>query len=97
MGGFFRPSGTLFGGGFFAPLTPPPQYSFSASFLEIYNEALRDLLGGDKGGELEIRHVSSASKELHVPNLRCVPVASEDEVRSRNPPLRVQLTYFSSF
>eukprot|EP00075_Anas_platyrhynchos_P014926 XP_027304179.1 carboxy-terminal kinesin 2 [Anas platyrhynchos] len=56
------------------------QYSFSASFLEIYNEALRDLLGGDRGGELEIRHVSSASKELHVPNLRCVPVASEDEV-----------------
>ncbi|XP_071888527.1 carboxy-terminal kinesin 2-like isoform X3 [Anas platyrhynchos] len=56
------------------------QYSFSASFLEIYNKALRDLLGGDRGGELEIRHVSSASKELHVPNLRCVPVASEDEV-----------------
>ncbi|XP_071888457.1 carboxy-terminal kinesin 2-like [Anas platyrhynchos] len=56
------------------------QYSFSASFLEIYSEALRDLLGGDRGGELEIRHVSSASKELHVPNLRCVPVASEDEV-----------------
>ncbi|XP_071888437.1 carboxy-terminal kinesin 2 [Anas platyrhynchos] len=56
------------------------QYSFSASFLEIYNEALRDLLGGDRGGELEIRHISSASKELHVPNLRCVPVASEDKV-----------------
>lgn len=72
-------------GGFCAPLTPP-KYSFSASFLEIYNEALRDLLGGDRGGELEIRHISSASKELHVPNLRCVPVASEDEVRNPNPP-----------
>lgn len=57
------------------------QYRFSASFLEIYNEALRDLLGGERGGgELEIRRVSSASDELHVPNLRCVPVASEEEV-----------------
>uniref|UniRef100_A0A8B9QY69 Kinesin motor domain-containing protein n=1 Tax=Anas platyrhynchos TaxID=8839 RepID=A0A8B9QY69_ANAPL len=69
-----------------APLRGRPPYSFSASFLEIYNEALRDLLGGDRGGELEIRHVSSASKELHVPNLRCVPVASEDEVRNPKPP-----------
>nr|XP_047912769.1 kinesin-like protein KIFC1 [Anser cygnoides] len=66
---------------FRAPHTPPPQYRFSASFLEIYNEALRDLLGGERGGgELEIRRVSSASDELHVPNLRCVPVASEEEV-----------------
>ncbi|OXB74433.1 UNVERIFIED_CONTAM: hypothetical protein H355_002498, partial [Colinus virginianus] len=58
------------------------QYRFSASFLEIYNESLRDLLGArPERGELEIRRVSSASEELHVPNLRCVPVESEDEVR----------------
>lgn len=57
------------------------QYRFSASFLEIYNESLRDLLGArPERGELEIRRVSSASEELHVPNLRRVPVASEDEV-----------------
>nr|ADU03775.1 carboxy-terminal kinesin 1 [Meleagris gallopavo] len=57
------------------------QYRFSASFLEIYNESLRDLLGARaERGELEIRRVSSTSEELHVPNLRCVPVASEDEV-----------------
>ncbi|XP_021269145.1 carboxy-terminal kinesin 2-like [Numida meleagris] len=57
------------------------QYRFSASFLEIYNESLRDLLGArPERGELEIRRVSSTSEELHVPNLRCVPVASEDEV-----------------
>ncbi|XP_031467893.1 uncharacterized protein LOC116241458 [Phasianus colchicus] len=61
------------------------QYRFSASFLEIYNESLRDLLGARaERGELEIRRVSSASEELHVPNLRCVPVASEDEVNDRN-------------
>uniref|UniRef100_A0A8V0XDP4 Kinesin-like protein n=1 Tax=Gallus gallus TaxID=9031 RepID=A0A8V0XDP4_CHICK len=57
------------------------QYRFSASFLEIYNESLRDLLGArPECGELEIRRVSSASEELHVPNLRRIPVASEDEV-----------------
>ncbi|XP_069738033.1 kinesin-like protein KIFC1 [Phaenicophaeus curvirostris] len=58
------------------------EYDFSASFLEIYNEAVRDLLGArpERGAELEIRRVSAASEELHVPNLRCVPVASEEEV-----------------
>ncbi|XP_062457032.1 carboxy-terminal kinesin 2-like [Rhea pennata] len=58
------------------------QYRFTASFLEIYNESLRDLLVGrpERPAELEIRRVSSASEELHVPNLRCVPVASEQEV-----------------
>ncbi|NXK15598.1 CTK2 protein, partial [Herpetotheres cachinnans] len=58
------------------------EYGFTASFLEIYNESLRDLLAGrpERGAELEIRRVSSASEELHVPNLRCVPVTSEEEV-----------------
>ncbi|XP_059571326.1 kinesin-like protein KIFC1 isoform X2 [Alligator mississippiensis] len=58
------------------------EYSFSASFLEIYNEGLRDLLVGrsDQAPDLEIRRVSQASEDLHVPNLRCVPVASEEEV-----------------
>ncbi|XP_049648655.1 LOW QUALITY PROTEIN: kinesin-like protein KIFC1 [Accipiter gentilis] len=58
------------------------EYGFTASFLEIYNESLRDLLAGrpERGAELEIRRVSSTSEELHVPNLRCVPVTSEEEV-----------------
>ncbi|XP_074714019.1 kinesin-like protein KIFC1 isoform X2 [Strix uralensis] len=49
---------------------------------EIYNESLRDLLAArpERGAELEIRRVSSVSEELHVPNLRRVPVTSEDEV-----------------
>ncbi|KAM6406861.1 LOW QUALITY PROTEIN: carboxy-terminal kinesin 2-like [Pluvialis apricaria] len=58
------------------------EYGFTASFLEIYNKSLRDLLTvrPERGAELEIRRVSATSKELHVPNLRCVPVASEEEV-----------------
>jgi len=50
-------------GGFCAPLTPP-KYSFSASFLEIYNEVVGVLLGGDKGGELEVSCGEQAIKEL---------------------------------
>uniref|UniRef100_A0A8C3UGZ2 Kinesin-like protein n=2 Tax=Catharus ustulatus TaxID=91951 RepID=A0A8C3UGZ2_CATUS len=58
------------------------QYRFSASFLEIYNEALRDLLlaKGERGSELEIRRLAPGSDELHVPNLTWVPVESEEQV-----------------
>ncbi|XP_006133797.2 kinesin-like protein KIFC1 isoform X1 [Pelodiscus sinensis] len=58
------------------------QYHFTANFLEIYNESLRDLLVGrpERSAELEIKRVSQSSEELHVPNLRYVPVNSEDEV-----------------
>ncbi|KAM4879908.1 carboxy-terminal kinesin 2-like isoform 1-T1 [Sylvia borin] len=58
------------------------QFHFSVSFLEIYNEALRDLLlaKGEKGSELEIRRVAPDSDELHVPNLTWVPVDSEEQV-----------------
>ncbi|XP_070593061.1 kinesin-like protein KIFC1 [Erythrolamprus reginae] len=59
------------------------KYQFTASFLEIYNESLRDLLvvRPEQSGELEIRRVSQLTEELHVPNLSCVPVSSEEEVR----------------
>ncbi|XP_062368259.1 kinesin-like protein KIFC1 [Cinclus cinclus] len=59
------------------------QYRFSASFLEIYNEALRDLLlaKGEHGSELEIRRASPGSDELHVPNLTWVDVDSEEQVQ----------------
>ncbi|XP_064557452.1 kinesin-like protein KIFC1, partial [Zonotrichia leucophrys gambelii] len=59
------------------------QYGFSASFLEIYNEGLRDLLlaKGQRGSELEIRRLAPDSDQLHVPNLTWVPVESEEQVR----------------
>ncbi|NXS81640.1 CTK2 protein, partial [Erpornis zantholeuca] len=58
-------------------------YHFSASFLEIYNESLRDLLlgRGERGSDLEIRRLGPASEELHVPNLTWVPVESEEQVQ----------------
>ncbi|XP_032094613.1 LOW QUALITY PROTEIN: kinesin-like protein KIFC1 [Thamnophis elegans] len=58
------------------------KYQFTASFLEIYNESLRDLLvlRPEQNGELEIRRVSQLTEELHVPNLSCVSVSSQEEV-----------------
>ncbi|XP_063147261.1 kinesin-like protein KIFC1 [Candoia aspera] len=58
------------------------KYQFTANFLEIYNESLRDLLAPrpEQNGELEIRRVSQFTDELHVPNLSYVPVSSEQEV-----------------
>ncbi|KAM3843730.1 kinesin-like protein KIFC1 isoform 2-T2 [Vipera latastei] len=58
------------------------KYQFTANFLEIYNETLRDLLSlrPEQNGELEIRRVSQFTEELHVPNLSYVAVSSEEEV-----------------
>ncbi|KAM4696731.1 kinesin-like protein KIFC1 [Rhinophrynus dorsalis] len=58
------------------------QYKFTASFLEIYNETLRDLLVSrpDKKLEYDIRKVSSSSSHVYVTNLRYVDVSSVDEV-----------------
>ncbi|XP_075024262.1 carboxy-terminal kinesin 2-like [Calonectris borealis] len=52
-------------------------YAFTASFLEIYNKFLWDLLAGrlKRRAKLEIRQ---ADEEVHVPNLCCIPVASEE-------------------
>nr|XP_056722103.1 kinesin-like protein KIFC1 [Euleptes europaea] len=58
------------------------KYQFTANFLEIYNESLRDLLvlRPERSSELEIKRVNQSTEELHVPNLSYVPVASEGEV-----------------
>ncbi|XP_063794312.1 kinesin-like protein KIFC1 isoform X2 [Pseudophryne corroboree] len=58
------------------------QYKFTASFLEIYNETLRDLLVNrpEKKQEYEIRKVSSSSNDVYVTNLHYVEVASVEEV-----------------
>ncbi|XP_043939492.1 kinesin-like protein KIFC1 isoform X2 [Protopterus annectens] len=58
------------------------KYSFTASFIEIYNETIRDLLVSkpEKNVEYEIKRVSQTSEELYVTNLKYKTVTSEEEV-----------------
>ncbi|XP_006882255.1 PREDICTED: kinesin-like protein KIFC1 [Elephantulus edwardii] len=61
-------------------------YSFVASYVEIYNETVRDLLaiGTRKGqaGECKIRRAGPGSEALTVSNARYVPVSCEKEVEA---------------
>uniref|UniRef100_A0A2I3H3A2 Kinesin-like protein n=1 Tax=Nomascus leucogenys TaxID=61853 RepID=A0A2I3H3A2_NOMLE len=61
-------------------------YSFVASYVEIYNETVRDLLATGtrkgQGGECEIRRAGPGSEELIVTNARYVPVSCEKEVEA---------------
>uniref|UniRef100_UPI00398F200D carboxy-terminal kinesin 2-like n=1 Tax=Pristiophorus japonicus TaxID=55135 RepID=UPI00398F200D len=58
-------------------------YKFTASFLEIYNETLRDLLVAktEKNVEYEIKRLSIKS-ERHVTNLQYVSVSTEEEIHN---------------
>ncbi|XP_066437398.1 kinesin-like protein KIFC1 isoform X2 [Eleutherodactylus coqui] len=58
------------------------QHKFTASFLEIYNETLRDLLvnQSDKRLEYDIRKVSPSSSEVYVTNLHYEEVSRAEEV-----------------
>ena len=65
----------------------PFQYQLEASFLEIYNETLRDLLApptspssSNQDSKLEIRMDPLKSNEVFVTNLTTVPVTSETQV-----------------
>nr|KAF6462115.1 kinesin family member C1 [Molossus molossus] len=61
-------------------------YSFVASYVEIYNETVRDLLAPGtrkgQGGECEIRRAGPGSEELTVTNARYIPVSCEKEVEA---------------
>uniref|UniRef100_UPI00358FCAFC carboxy-terminal kinesin 2-like n=1 Tax=Myxine glutinosa TaxID=7769 RepID=UPI00358FCAFC len=59
------------------------KYSFVASFLEIYNDTIQDLLvSGASRHDYEIKRKpkSSRSHEFYVTNLKYEPVISEEEV-----------------
>ncbi|XP_038671695.1 kinesin-like protein KIFC1 isoform X3 [Scyliorhinus canicula] len=59
-------------------------YKFTASFLEIYNETIRDLLvtKPEKNTEYEIKLLSNKSKQLHITNLKYVIVTMRDQVHN---------------
>ena len=63
----------------------PFQYRLEASFLEIYNETLRDLLAppsssSNQDSKLEIRMDPAKSNEVYVTHLTTVEVTSETQV-----------------
>lgn len=59
------------------------QYTMDASFLEIYNETVRDLLGaGDDKKKCEIKMATSKGTDVEVTNSTTVRVTSQSQVHS---------------
>ncbi|XP_008833095.1 kinesin-like protein KIFC3 isoform X2 [Nannospalax galili] len=56
------------------------QYNITVSAAEIYNEALRDLLGKEPQEKLEIRLCPDGSGQLYVPGLTEFQVQSVDDI-----------------
>ena len=42
----------------------------NASFLEIYNEDIRDLLASEKGLKYEIKRIDTKTNDVYVTNLK---------------------------
>merc|ERR1719347_991855 len=59
-------------------------YKLTASFLEIYNEEIRDLLNNDPNLKYEIKMVKDEQKgsDLHVTNLMVEEVTGEDQIET---------------
>ena len=58
------------------------KYSMEASFLEIYNEEIRDLLATEKGLKYEIKKVDTKSTDIYVTNLKIEDVSSGENISS---------------
>ncbi|XP_071831206.1 uncharacterized protein [Apostichopus japonicus] len=56
------------------------QFEMEATFLEIYNEVIKDLLGQDSSKKPEIHMVGGKSKEVEVTNIEKYSVTSEGQV-----------------
>lgn len=57
------------------------QYEMEGSYLEIYNETIRDLLGDQQSKKHEIKHLQGTNKTV-VTDLVSKPLHSADEVFS---------------
>ena len=51
-----------------------------ASFLEIYNEDIRDLLATEKGLKYDIKKVDTKSNEIYVTNLKVEDVTNGENL-----------------
>jgi len=57
-------------------------YKLHASFLEIYNEEIRDLLQTDSSLKHEIKMTDSKGTDVHVTNLRVEEVSNEGQIEA---------------
>merc|ERR1711997_222424 len=55
------------------------KYKMEASFLEIYNEEIRDLLATEKGLKYDIKKLNAKSNEIYVTNLKIEDVTYGSE------------------
>merc|ERR1712223_1938510 len=55
-------------------------YKLEASFLEIYNEEIRDLLATEKGLKYDIKKVDTKSNEIYVSNLKVEDVTNGEKI-----------------
>ncbi|XP_067135758.1 carboxy-terminal kinesin 2-like [Centruroides vittatus] len=58
------------------------KYELEASFLEIYNETIKDLLSIHTDNKCEIKALGSKGKDIHVTNLTLVKVTSEEVIET---------------
>ena len=58
------------------------KYKMEASFLEIYNEEIRDLLATEKGLKYDIKRVDAKSNDIYVTNIKIDDVSSGDAINS---------------
>lgn len=58
------------------------EYKLQASFLEIYNEEIRDLLTTDNTLKYDIKMSDSKGTDIHVTNLKVEEVTSEGQIAS---------------
>lgn len=56
------------------------KYKLEASFLEIYNEEIRDLLATEKGLKYEIKRVDAKTQDIYVSNLKVEDVMTEQNI-----------------
>ena len=52
-----------------------------ASFLEIYNEDIRDLLASEKGLKYEIKRIDTKTNDVYVTNLKVASFSISESFR----------------